>query len=246
MLLPHLGSGSHVVLIARDRKALEAVKAEALSVAADVCISVVPLDLSNVNKEVYEKALKEAIEKTPKATFDIALLIQNAATIGPIEQPALQLTNVDLVRNYFDLNVTSFIIFNSVFFGICDEQFARKRAVVNVSSGAGYISIPSLHLYSAGKAARDSFFRSMAAEEPEIRVLNFNPGPAITDMQMDIFQKTHSRKIKEWSRDGMDNNTFATSEFVAEKLVDCLKRNDFESGSFYTIDNKKLAFRFEE
>ncbi|CDW58435.1 Sepiapterin reductase [Trichuris trichiura] len=239
-LVSHLGPKSHVILLARDQKALEVVRVEALSKATDVSISILPLDLSNVNKELYHTALNRAIEETCTARFDLALLIQNAATVGPIDLPALQLTNVDLVRDYFDLNVTSFIIFNNVFFALCDEHFAKERVAVNISSGASYLSIPSLHLYSAGKAARDAFYRCFAAEETGIRVLNFNPGPVSTDMQMEIFQKTHSTKIKEWSKDGMDKSTFATSEFVAEKFVDCLKRNDFESGAFCTAENQQV------
>ena len=34
-----------------------------------------------------------------------------------------------------------------------------------------------------GKAARDMFFKVLAAEEPSIRVLNYAPGPIDTDMQ---------------------------------------------------------------
>ncbi|KFD64939.1 hypothetical protein M514_06311 [Trichuris suis] len=245
-LVSHLGPKSHVILIARDQKALESVKVEALSKATDVSVSVLPLDLSNVSKELYHTALNGAIEKTCTVRFDLALLIQNAATVGPVDLRALQLRNVDLVRDYFDLNVTSFIIFNNVFFALCDEHFAKERMAVNISSGASYASLPSLHLYSAGKAARDAFYRCFAAEETGIRVLNFNPGPVTTDMQMEIYEKTHSTEIKEWSKDGMDNSTFATCEAVAEKFVDCLERNDFESGAFRTVDNHTLVFRFED
>ena len=33
-----------------------------------------------------------------------------------------------------------------------------------------------------GKAARESYFRVLAAENPDLRILNYSPGPVDTDM----------------------------------------------------------------
>ena len=38
-------------------------------------------------------------------------------------------------------------------------------------------------LLNTGKAARDIFFDTISKEEPDIRVLNYAPGPLDTDMQ---------------------------------------------------------------
>ena len=38
-------------------------------------------------------------------------------------------------------------------------------------------------LSAEGKAARDIFFNTLSIEEPDIRVLNYAPGPLDTDMQ---------------------------------------------------------------
>ena len=40
----------------------------------------------------------------------------------------------------------------------------------------------SLCLYFTGKAARNMFFQTLAKEDPNVRVLNWAPGPMETDM----------------------------------------------------------------
>lgn len=50
------------------------------------------------------------------------------------------------------------------------------------------------------KAGRDAFFRVVSVEEPSIRVLNFNPGPIITDMQKAVEHLAWDEGVKNWSR----------------------------------------------
>ena len=52
-------------------------------------------------------------------------------------------------------------------------------------------------LIIAGKAARDMLFRTMALEEPEIRILNYAPGPVDTDMQVIARSKTADKELKQ-------------------------------------------------
>ena len=47
-----------------------------------------------------------------------------------------------------------------------------------------------------GKAARDMLFRTMALEEPEIRTLNYAPGPIDTYMQQLARTQTADPELK--------------------------------------------------
>jgi len=47
---------------------------------------------------------------------------------------------------------------------------------VNISSLCALQPFRSWALYCSGKAARDMMFRVLAAEEPDVRVLNYAPG----------------------------------------------------------------------
>ena len=54
----------------------------------------------------------------------------------------------------------------------------------------------ALCLYDPGKAARDMLFRTMALEEPDLRVLNYAPGPLDTDMQLTARTVTGDKELK--------------------------------------------------
>ncbi|KAG5281282.1 hypothetical protein AALO_G00069440 [Alosa alosa] len=57
-----------------------------------------------------------------------------------------------------------------------------RRTVVNLSSLCAQQAFPSWFLYCTGKATRDMMFRVLA-EKPDVKVLNYSPGPLDTDMQ---------------------------------------------------------------
>lgn len=56
--------------------------------------------------------------------------------------------------------------------------------VINISSLCAVQPFKSWGLYCAGKAGRDMLFRVLAAEEPNVTVLNYAPGPLDNDMQV--------------------------------------------------------------
>ncbi|KAL1284144.1 Sepiapterin reductase [Trichinella pseudospiralis] len=196
------------------------------------------------SQETFMDCLRPLMNLRPNNHYDVSMVIHNAASIGPIDRPALKLMNSEELTNYFDLNLTSTILLNNAFFQLCEKDFSTERVCVNITSGAAYHAIKSLHLYSAAKAARDAFFRVLATEEPGIRVLSFNPGPVVTDMQVEIYSRTFDSDIKMWSRDGMQNQTFQTCDYVANKLMEYLRENTFQSGLFYDAKDQTVAFSY--
>ncbi len=58
-----------------------------------------------------------------------------------------------------------------------------------------------------GKAGRDMLFRTMALEEPDIRVLNYAPGPLDTDMQIVARTQTGDKELKHLFEGKINNNS---------------------------------------
>jgi sepiapterin reductase len=58
-------------------------------------------------------------------------------------------------------------------------------------------NMPSLCMYSVGKAARDSVMRSLACEEQNVRVLSYAPGPVDTQMPRHISTEAANKNTKE-------------------------------------------------
>jgi len=78
-----------------------------------------------------------------------------------------------------------------------------------------------------GKAAVDMFFRVLAAENPDIRVLNYAPGPMKTEMTDEIRWKSSDIEI----RSLFETNSFVDKYDSARKLIQILDEDRFESGS---------------
>jgi NAD(P)-dependent dehydrogenase (short-subunit alcohol dehydrogenase family) len=69
-----------------------------------------------------------------------------------------------------------------------NNNIVTELIIVNISSLAAIQPFSTWGLYCTGKAARDMFFSTIAAENRNgtVSVLNYAPGPLDTDMQTEI------------------------------------------------------------
>jgi sepiapterin reductase len=137
------------------------------------------------------------------------IFINNAGSLGHVglctDTPSLS-----SFQQSIDLNVTSSLWMSTRVLRWATEQSKRASTVedddqshhvhttiVNISSLCAIQSMPTMALYSAGKAARDSYHAAMALERSgshdddahgaqqdiaEMRILNYAPGPLETEM----------------------------------------------------------------
>lgn len=85
----------------------------------------------------------------------------------------------------------------------------------------------------AGKAARDAYFRSVALERPEVRVLNYAPGPVDTAMADTLKSSSYLQEFY-----ANESNILTTEQTVA-KLIKIFTRNTFVNGAhvdYYDTD----------
>lgn len=157
--------------------------------------------------------------------FDHALLVHNAGSLGNPKQLTNEFTSNDFeqLSGYFKLNVTSVIAMTGSFLKCFSHT--PKKSIVNISSLAGITPMKGLNVYGAGKAARDAFFRSVALENPDTRVLNYAPGPVKTDMASTLRRNSYLQDFFE-----KDSNILPPEKTVA-KLIEILEIDKFTSGA---------------
>uniref|UniRef100_A0A8D2JPB7 Sepiapterin reductase n=1 Tax=Sciurus vulgaris TaxID=55149 RepID=A0A8D2JPB7_SCIVU len=93
-------------------------------------------------------------------------------------------------------------------------------------------------LYCAGKAARTMMFQVLAAEEPSVRVLSYAPGALDTDMQLLARETTVDLDLRKRLQDMKTNGELVDCGMSAQKLLNLLQRDTFESGAhvdFYDL-----------
>ncbi|PKK30705.1 sepiapterin reductase (7,8-dihydrobiopterin:NADP+ oxidoreductase), partial [Columba livia] len=159
-------------------------------------------------------------------------------SLGDISKSFLDLTDPGEINSYFAFNVTSALCLTSVALRAFGERPGSSRTVVNVSSLCAMKPFKNWALYCSGKAARDMMFQVLALEEPDVRVLNYAPGPLDTDMQLLARTKTADPEMRQYFQCLQENGKLIDCTVSAQKLVNLLEEDTFCSGThvdFYDI-----------
>ncbi|KFP76815.1 Sepiapterin reductase, partial [Apaloderma vittatum] len=159
-------------------------------------------------------------------------------SLGDISKSFLDLTDADEINSYFAFNVTSALCLTSTALQAFGKRPGSSRIVVNISSLCALKPFKNWTLYCSGKASRDMMFQVLALEEPDIRVLNYAPGPLDTDMQLLARTKTRDPEIRQYFRSLQETGQLIDCTVSAQKLLNLLEEDNFGSGAhvdFYNI-----------
>jgi len=141
-----------------------------------------------------EKALSAAIALGASHYQGIDGLILNAGTLDPLCRIADQ-TPLDSWKKHFDVNFFSLITAVKASLPYLHKSTLGGR-IVFVSSGAAVKGMPGWGPYNAGKAAMNSFCRTLAEEEPDVTSVAVRPGMVDTNMQV-ILRATGQQHMNE-------------------------------------------------
>ncbi len=131
---------------------------------------------------VDSKHRRAIVEEVPRD--GLALLVNNASTLGASPLPPLASIGSITLHRLFDVNVIAPLL-------LAQELLpALQRArgvVVNISSDAGIEAYPGWGGYGASKAALDHLSAVLGVENDRISVYAFDPGDMRTDMHQAAF-----------------------------------------------------------
>lgn len=204
-----------MVLTASNKTALDETKTLINSLAPGIDVHVVPGDLGDTAS--LSTLCSELLKYSDTTKHQQCILINNAGTMNDFDKPFLEATDPKVIQNYMDINLTSMIIltkrFLSAFPGV-------PQYMVEITSLLGTVFIPGYSLYSISRAARNAFMGVVGAEEPDVRLLSYSPGPCDTDMLKSIPEKYRLKKI-----------TILTVEESIRKMVTVLREDKYKNGA---------------
>lgn len=218
------------LLIARDLAKLHEVKAELIKENSQNNVLTLSYDFSRVtNVETLTDILRNNLTDQ---NFDEMYVFYNHGT--------LKIAGVELVAddatNEFQINVISVWQLLAAIRRLFPNNIVPKQYHINISSLVATQMSKMCSVYSSTRIARATIFKCLAFEHPELRVLNYQPGPVYTNMlkqlyddQVGIFDKSDSS-----FRDGYDSGNYLTAETTVKRMLDLIEKNSFENGS--TID----------
>jgi sepiapterin reductase len=223
------------VLIARSTSGLEetrtAIEANTRKSDLNIRVDLHSIDLSDLNALDHKlDAVFQQIQND-QIKYDRVVLVNNAGSLGALG-PCLESPSLSDMRQTVDFNVTS-ALWTTVRFGrfIRDDERTNDATttIVNISSLVAVQPFPTMAIYSAVKAARDSYQEAFAQElngDTNVKFLNYAPGPLETDManelrkdaRLDDNLKPHFQK------------TLIDPNASAKTLARLVAENSFESG----------------
>jgi uncharacterized oxidoreductase len=197
--------GNNVIICGRRQDRLDAAKKEIPSLHVIRC---------DISKEADRKSLLKTIESDFKG---LNVLVNNAGIQRPIN---LKNGNEELLKadDEIETNLKSQIHLSALFIPLLSK--GKESAIVNVSSGLGFVPLSRFPVYSATKAALHSFTMSLRHQlkDTGIRVFELIP-PIVHDTELSFDAKGKPIKKEDW--------TVSSSE-VAETLAEGFKANQFE------------------
>ncbi|KAM9793647.1 sepiapterin reductase-like isoform X1 [Syngnathus typhle] len=217
--------GSVFVLVARSGDELQTLKTEL--VESELEVRCVVLDLSQM--EAPERVVQTAKESF-SPDIEHVILVNNAAALGDVSRFTKSFTSMAEVDSYLSFNVSSALCLTARVLQAFPKQSGLCRCVINISSLCALKPFSSWVLYCTGKAARDMMFKVLAEEEPDLRVLNYAPGPLDTDMQLVARTRTGEMSLRKAFADMFDESQLLTCETSCAKLMKLLLEDKYKSG----------------
>ncbi|XP_065890280.1 sepiapterin reductase-like [Dysidea avara] len=220
------GAELDLMLLARDEAGLKHTEVEITSKAPSVRVVKVSCDLSDVSK------LDEVMSKMPAGQYDSFLLVHNAGTCPDTNRPLLGNEDGPGIQKHFAINFTSMVVLNSLL--LTKLESVKVKTVVYLSSPLSSFPMHGFGFYGALKAARDSYAKVLALENPSVRVLCYCPGPCDTEMYRTLRDVNYSEDVRKNITRSYENGQVLQPDTTTVKLVSILKANSFDSGQ--TID----------
>ncbi|XP_074097550.1 sepiapterin reductase [Cotesia typhae] len=219
-----LDKDSKLLLLARDENGL---KETAGKIRNHVQVDYVSVDLSVAPADRLTDIVNTHVNP---GEYDRAVVVHNVGSIGDLSKFTDAMNDFDVWRKYYDLNVFSPAVLNSVFMKIFNQNVKAKKLVINITSLCGIKPFKSMGYYCSGKAGREMYFKVFAEEFPEVNVLNYSPGPVETDMLRTIAETSADDDTRKNMSDTRRERKQLTTDQTVNRLVGVLKDQKYKSG----------------
>jgi len=200
-------AGANLMLVARNRKNLEAIAAELRDKAR---VSVFPMDVSDAD------SCADMVKKTLFEFGRIDVLVNNAGfhVRGDVES-----ATADELARTIDVNLRAPIVLTRLVLPHIRE--AGGGAIINVASLAGRTPVPGSAAYSASKFGLRAFAFSLAEaiRDSGIKLAVVSPGPIATQFILDDIDKTSDLTFSQ---------PMSSAEEVAQVILDLCGNNQRE------------------
>jgi NAD(P)-dependent dehydrogenase (short-subunit alcohol dehydrogenase family) len=161
--------------------AIDARRADRLAAAEVELAALTPT--AAVAGDITDPEHRHRLVAAAAALGAIAVVVNNASTLGASPLPRLDDLDAATLRDTFETNVVAPL----VLYQLAAPHLVPGAVIVNISSDAAVEGYAGWGGYGASKAALEQVGRVLAAERDDLRVLTIDPGDMRTEMHQDAF-----------------------------------------------------------
>ncbi|CAG4942651.1 unnamed protein product [Parnassius apollo] len=222
-----LGPKSVMLLLARNND--ELAKTATLCQSANVKVIYKSIDLGKASVNEMNNVLKNSLDGYKVTDFATCLIFHNVGSLGNLAIETSRMEDSEDLRQYYDLNVFKVISLNTQFLKIF-ESVEDRIIIVNITSLCAIKPMSGMAYYCSGKAAREMYFKVLAEEKKNIRVLNYSPGPVETAMIGQVLDEAVNDNLRDVFTSFKNQGRLLKPEMTAKKCMKVLQAGKFTNG----------------
>ncbi|TPX57917.1 sepiapterin reductase (L-erythro-7,8-dihydrobiopterin forming) [Powellomyces hirtus] len=218
------------LLTARDTGLLGETRSQILALSPSATVVTHAVDFTLPGLDNLCEGLLNMIPH-PGSEYTQVYLINNAGSLGKLDRLRHQ-TAADIAPA-IHVNLTAPMALTTAFL----RHFANptQSTIVNISSLAAVTAFDCWGVYCATKAARDMYHKTIAVEEPNVRILNYAPGPLDTDMQTRIRDEMPDVPLREVYIQMHQDQNLVDPAVSAKVLIELLEKDTYENAAHIDV-----------
>lgn len=141
------------LLLSRNTQLLEVVKSEINTSCPQLKVVTQQFDQGELDETKFANVFETAFSQNnlSKDNFQQAVIVHNVGTLGDISKFTRDMSNVDQLKTFFDINLTGTILLNTAFLKFVTQDKCPTRYVVNMTSLTAIQPFKNFSLYCAGE-----------------------------------------------------------------------------------------------
>lgn len=141
------------LLLSRNTQLLEVVKSEINTSCPQLKVVTQQFDQGELDETKFGNVFETAFSQNnlSKDNFQQAVIVHNAGTLGDNSKFTRDMSNVDQLKTYFDINLTGTILLNTAFLKFFTQEKCPARYVVNITSITAIQPFKNFSLYCTGE-----------------------------------------------------------------------------------------------
>lgn len=189
---------------------------------------IVAEEYDTLYQEEASRILQELYKNNPK---NVAC-VYTAYSISPIKK--IGTCSLDEIKDNIDLNIRDIVFLTNRLIQFSKECKSQLK-LIHFDSGAAYKPLDGWGMYCASKAYLNMFFRTVQFENPEVKIVSYEPGVVDTPMQEkirkvepEVFAQVHA--FREYYAKGVLRDPDSVAEDVMKRFVESWEGKNFQEG----------------